>query len=161
MTPKIHCNDILTGATLASLVRKAPNCFNLLRQIEVLQRAGNRSTVQMMFEDWGKATAVAKAFSIGKTESAAVAALISQVSHEVRARLTASVRSRGMARFLTHEMIAKGCLNIGFTAATGESEAWGELLTNLPDNKLVPSASFEIYVFRFLFPATVYHCSFS
>ena len=131
----------MAGATLAALVRKAPNCFNLLRQIEVLQRAGNRSSVQTMFEDWSKATAVSKAFSIGKTEASAVVALVGQVSGEVRARLTASVRSRGMARFLTHEMLAKGCLNVGYTSAAGESEAWGDLVTNLPDNNLVPLAS--------------------
>ncbi|CAK9077452.1 unnamed protein product, partial [Durusdinium trenchii] len=38
------------GATMASAVRKSPNCFNLLRQIEVLQKAGNKNNAEKILE---------------------------------------------------------------------------------------------------------------
>lgn len=40
----------LPGATLASVVRKAPNCFNLLRQMEVMQRSGCKASADKILE---------------------------------------------------------------------------------------------------------------
>ena len=35
---------------MASAVRKSPNCFSLLRQIEVLQKAGNKNNAEKILE---------------------------------------------------------------------------------------------------------------
>ncbi len=121
---------------MASQVRKPPNVFNLIRQIQVLQKAGMNG-VQKAFDDWSNQTQVAKAFQIGKGESSAVVAIMTSVSDPVRAKITASVRTRGMRDYITHDMLAKGCLNTGWTSGFGEAESWAEILTNNANNVLV------------------------
>jgi len=126
----------VTGATMASQVRKTPNVFNLIRQIHVLQKAG-MTGVQKMFDDWSSQTQVAKAFQIGRGESSAVVAIMTSVSDPVFAKIKASVRTRGMRGYITHDMLAKGCLNTGWSSGFGEAESWAEILTNKANNVLV------------------------
>lgn len=93
--------------------------------------------VQKMFDDWSSQTQVAKAFQIGKGESSAVVAIMTSVSDPVFEKIKASVRTRGMRDYVTHEMLAKGCLNTGWTSGFGEAESWAEILTNKTNNVLV------------------------
>lgn len=141
-------------------VRRAPHCFNLLRQVKILQRAGGGGVVQQMKavamtrqdltisyynivqfaeQDWETAAGVARAFSIGKRESEAVHQLVSAVPEVVRDMLEAAVKRRGMLKFLNHEVVGKGTFSAGYTSGTGSVEAWAEQLTNRGDlHDLVP-----------------------
>ncbi|CAK9088525.1 unnamed protein product [Durusdinium trenchii] len=116
--------QVSRGATLASVVRKAPNCFNLLRQMEVMQRSGCKASADKILEDWSNAAAVAKAFQIGKLEAGAVCALMSGMDPKIRKRLCESVRPRGMKGFITHDMVSKQIFNDTFTSGVGSAECW-------------------------------------
>lgn len=121
---------------MASQARKTPSVFNLIRQIHVLQKAG-MTGVQKMFDDWSSQTQVAKAFQIGRGESSAVVAIMTSVSDPVFAKIKASVQTRGTRDYITHDMLAKGCLNTGWSSGFGEAESWAEILTNRANNVLV------------------------
>ena len=88
-------------------------------------------------EDWENASAVARAFSIGKNEAGAVASLKLYVSDPIVANLTEAVRLRGMRQFLSHEPIARGVFNRGFTSGRDKFESWNVQLTNGDDDALV------------------------
>ena len=93
--------------------------------------------VQKMFDGWSSQTQVAKAFQIGRGESSAVVAIMTSVSDPVFAKIKASVRTRGMRDYITHDMLAKGCFNTGWSNGFGEAESWAEILTNKASNVLV------------------------
>ena len=88
-------------------------------------------------QEWHSATAVAKAYSIGKLESAAVSQLMCHLDPGFLQRLTDSVKVRGMPRFLTHECIGRGIFSKAFTSGTGVTEAWSDQLVNRDDGILV------------------------
>ena len=71
---------------------------------------------------------MAKAFSIGKLESTAVSALMSDVTRDVLHRITESVKVRGMSRFLTHDCIGRGIFSTAFTSGIGVAESWRDQL---------------------------------
>ena len=105
--------------------------------------------VSLLFpEDWSKATSVAKAFGIGKTEAGAVAQLMGSTSEKVRDTLTLSVRARGMKGYILHEIVEKGIFSIGFSSGVGAAEAWESQLTNKPDNELVCGLINSIFSFQ-------------
>lgn len=79
-----------------------------------------------------------KIFQIGERESEAVSNLQDKVDLGVVQELRGIVRCRGMRRFLSHELIARGLFNKGFTSGTGVFDGWAEQLTNGSDGKLVP-----------------------
>ncbi|CAK9062220.1 unnamed protein product [Durusdinium trenchii] len=110
--------------------RRAPNCFNFLRQMEVLTKAGDAGSNF-------KATAVARAFNIGRAESTAVSHLIERISKPVVAELKEASRCRGMRQWLTHEVIAKEAFNTSWSSGTGAFAAWSVELTNDADDCLV------------------------
>ena len=83
-------------------------------------------------EDWGSASAIAKAFSIGKSESAAVAQLVQHMHADVRAALTSAVRQRGMPKLVLHETLAKETFAEGWSSGTGQLESWRDILCNVP-----------------------------
>lgn len=95
-------------------------------------------------QEWGNATAVANAFSIGKLESSAVSALMSDVGRDVLNRITESVKVRGMSRFLTHDCIGRGIFSTAFTSGTGAAESWSDQLVNLEDNLLVACIELDV-----------------
>ena len=92
----------------------------------------------MIVQEWDNATAVAKAFAIGKGEAAAVSALMSDVNGLFLSRITESVKIRGMHRFLTHDAIGRGIFSTGFSSGIGNIEAWKDELTNRDDQELEP-----------------------
>ena len=178
----LHCK----GATLASTIRKPPNCFNFIRQIKILQKAGASKSVERIFQalefcsnsdwklgaplgttryiqvhsrhffalivqEWDNATAVAKAFAIGKGEAAAVSALMSDVNGLFLSRITESVKIRGMHRFLTHDAIGRGIFSTGFSSGIGNIEAWKDELTNRDDQELEP----QLRMFKMSFSINV------
>ncbi|CAK9000672.1 unnamed protein product [Durusdinium trenchii] len=131
------------GITMAaSATRRAPNAFNLIRQVEVLQRAGHGSVTQQ-FKDWENVSAVSRAFNIGRSEAAAASNLQSRVDPSVTTSLKAAVAMRGLRSFITHDLIAKGTFNDGFTSGQGATEPWTQELTNGLDHRLV-----ELFVRR-------------
>ena len=77
-----------------------------------------------------------KAFSIGKTEAAAVSQLQASVEPSTLKVLKESVSKRGMKSFLSHEVISKGYFSSGFASASGCSESWVSVTTNLEDGAL-------------------------
>ncbi|CAJ1371839.1 unnamed protein product [Effrenium voratum] len=123
------------GVTLASSsTRRAPNCFNFLRQAEVLERSGAASDFT---EEWDTASKVAKAFQLGRTEANAVSSLRSKVAVENLQLLRDSVDVRGMRGFLTNEVVAKDVFATGWTSGFGPLEQWQAELTNDPDGFVV------------------------
>ena len=86
---------------------------------------------------WDNASAIARAFSIGKNEAAAIANLTTKVSHKVVATLQDAFRSRGMRPFLLHEVVGEGLFNQAFTSGVGTLEPWSRALTNNDDDELV------------------------
>ncbi|CAK9014178.1 FO synthase subunit 1, partial [Durusdinium trenchii] len=87
--------------------------------------------------DWSKASSLVKAFSIGKQEALAVVNLQSKVHASVLKQLKIEVSKRGLRSFLTHEAIARGVFNTGFSSAVSTNEAWDHVLTNSDDQELV------------------------
>ncbi|CAK9091359.1 FO synthase subunit 1 [Durusdinium trenchii] len=125
------------GASFVSTqTRVRPNAFHFRRQVLILQRAGAGSA-ERQFNDWEQSTSIARAFSIGRTEAEAVSALMTKVQKEVVERLCAAVKSRGMAKLLTHDLLSKGLLNLAWTSGIGPTEAWKEELRNRDDGVLV------------------------
>ena len=84
-------------------------------------------------QEWKQATSIAKAFNIGQREADAVSALMCKIHPSIAEVLTDAVRARGMARFVTHEVLGKGVLNTAWTSGFGASEAWSEQLRNKDD----------------------------
>ena len=79
---------------------------------------------------------MAKAFSIGAREAEAVSNLMTKIEEGIVEKLCSSVRQRGMSRFISHEAIAKGVFNTGWTSGLLGCEAWRDEFTNLRDGKL-------------------------
>lgn len=73
---------------------------------------------------------MAKAFEIGKGEASAVFELLQKVPPTIAEKLENSVRTRGMARLLNHDVIGKGTFSLGYSSAAGSLDAWTEALTN-------------------------------
>eukprot|EP00435_Cladocopium_sp_Y103_P074474 s436_g49.t1 len=110
------------GVTIQHSLRKAPHAFNLLRQIA----------------DWSSATAMARVFAIGKTESDALFNLNSKIDRELVVELKTAVSKRGLRYFLTHDCIARNTFNEGWSSAQGLAEAWRDVCVNADDGRLVP-----------------------
>lgn len=81
-------------------------------------------------QEWNQANAVAKAFSIGRGEAAAVSNLMTKIPRAAVDFLTESVRSRGMSRYLSHEVLGKDLLNSSFTSGINGLEHWKDQLRN-------------------------------
>ncbi|CAK9009367.1 Uncharacterized protein SCF082_LOCUS10261 [Durusdinium trenchii] len=81
-------------------------------------------------QEWQHATAVAKAFQIGKGEAAAVANLMTKVPACAVEFLTQSVKARGMSRYMSHDILGKDLFNASFSSGTGCLEHWKDQLRN-------------------------------
>ena len=90
-------------------------------------------------QEWANATSVARAFQLGKLESEAVFNLRCKVAPPVLNKLSEAVRRRGLAKLLTHDVIAKELMNINFSSGIGPMEQWKEELRNRDNNQLAPS----------------------
>ena len=88
-------------------------------------------------EDWHRATSIARAFGIGKNESESVSNLMVKVAKQVVDSLADAVRTRGMAKFVTHECLARDILNTAFSSGVSGLEHWKDHLRNEEDGKLV------------------------
>ena len=97
-----------------------------------------RNTPIDKLKDWGNASALARAFQIGAKESQAVSNLQSRTDKGVLDRLKQAVDRRGLRSFLTHDALAQGIFNLGFSSAQGASDSWEAILTNCDDNRVVP-----------------------
>ena len=106
-------------------------CFVLM-----LTSTGNK-------QDWDNPSAVSRVYHIGRTEALAVANLHQHIDGGVVKLLSKAVAQRGMSRFFTNEVVARGVFNVAFTSAGGITESWVPALTNAEDQKLAPC--FEIF----------------
>ena len=88
-------------------------------------------------QEWAQATAIAKAFKIGRLESEAVSALMSDIPESIVNVLEDAVRKRGLQRFMNHEVISKGIFSSSWTSGFGPAEAWKDELRNREDEILV------------------------
>lgn len=89
-------------------------------------------------KDWESATRIQKAFAIGSKEAASVSNLQLRISKKVVAQLRNDVRSRGMTKWLSHELLSRDLFNQGFSSGTGCYDAWSEQLTNSATDELDP-----------------------
>lgn len=108
--------------------------------INLMMFRAHALSFQCCAQAWDSAAAVARAFVIGPTESQAVSNLQTHVSAAILERLQCAVRLRGLRGFLTHEALAKGLFNRGWTSGAGELEAWRTQLCNVEDDQLVSCA---------------------
>ena len=88
-------------------------------------------------EEWEQATGVARAFKLGKLEAEAVSNLQCSVPEHIVTALSEAVRTRGLSKLITHELLAKDLLNKSFSSGCGQVESWKEELRNKPNNKIV------------------------
>lgn len=93
--------------------------------------------VLLIDQEWESHTKIARAFKIGSKEALAVSNLQERVAPQVVQRLLTDVRPRGMKNWLSHDIVAKGLFNEGFSSATGTADAWQEACTNGNDLELV------------------------
>ena len=87
-------------------------------------------------KEWDNATKIQKAFQIGSKEAAAVSNLKDRISPAVVAQLREDVRSRGMNKWISHEVISRDVFNRGFSSGVGIFESWSEPCTNAADDEL-------------------------
>lgn len=90
-----------------------------------------------MIKDWSNATAVSRAFSLGKAEAAAVSALQSGIDKAIVSELKLAVAKRGLRSFMSHDVLGKGFFSLGFSSARGSSESWVSEMTNTDDQQTV------------------------
>ncbi|CAK9085882.1 FO synthase subunit 1 [Durusdinium trenchii] len=81
-------------------------------------------------QEWEASTSVARAFKIGKGEAAAVSNLMCKIPTEAVVFLEASVKCRGMLRYLSHDILGRDLLNAGFSSGLNGLEHWKEDLRN-------------------------------
>lgn len=97
---------------------------------------------------------MARAFQIGKGEAMAVVNIMGPINTKVVDKLEAAVRVRGMARFLSHDVLGQKLLNEGQSSGALGLDQWKEQMRNANDNKLVPqlqySYQFDLTVFGLL-----------
>ena len=91
----------------------------------------------LALQDWHNQTAVARAFQIGKNEAGAVSQLLTNVHLSVKDKLLSSVKQRGMTRFVSHECIARQIFSNGFSSGMQSTEAWKDILTNVPGSAAI------------------------
>ncbi len=75
---------------------------------------------------------------MGKSESQAVKNLQSRTSKPILKIFKDIAQLRGLNRFITHDALARGVLNLGYTSGHGSTEAWQGVLTNGDDDRVVP-----------------------
>ncbi|CAL1139076.1 unnamed protein product [Cladocopium goreaui] len=105
---------------MASQLRRKPNAFNLLHQMNLLRKFNSLKDGE---EVWAKACEISEAYVVGKAESQAALHLYNDVSPRIALQ-------HSMAKFLTHESIAAGAWNQNYCSATDTMQAWQETLTN-------------------------------
>lgn len=88
-------------------------------------------------QEWSSTNSVAKALSIGKSEASALVNIMTGVPETIVNRLEEAVRSRGMLRFLNHDVLGQKVLNLGFSSGIHALEAWREELRSKDDLELV------------------------
>ncbi|CAK9068466.1 unnamed protein product [Durusdinium trenchii] len=104
------------GVTLGSSVRRKPNAFNLVHQLEMMIRGGmSREQVLGSLEECGAAVN-----------------LLQRIPSEIKQVLTLLVQKYTQPRFLNHETLSANLLNGGFCSATGILAPWKQQLTNSP-----------------------------
>lgn len=80
---------------------------------------------------------MARAFSIGKAEAAALVNIMTYVPSVIVDRLEQAVSVRGMQRFLNHDVLGQKLLNLGFTSGINGLEQRRDILRNTDDHKVV------------------------
>lgn len=88
------------------------------------------------FQDWENASALARAFQMGAKEAAAVSNLQARTDKGILERFKQVTDRRGLRAFVTHDALAKGILNLGFSSSQGTTEAWDAVMTTSDDNRL-------------------------
>lgn len=98
-------------------------------------------------QEWESASAIMKAFNVGKHESLAIANLQNRMPAVASSALKSAVRVRGMRSFVLHETIGRDLFNSAYTSGTGQFEQWAVQLTNTESNELAPYFLIEVVCF--------------
>lgn len=80
---------------------------------------------------------MARVYNIGQKESQAVSNMMTNISKNALEFITNSVRSRGMLKYISHDILAKNILNRNFTSGISGLEAWRDEFRNKDDDVLV------------------------
>ncbi|CAL1165232.1 unnamed protein product [Cladocopium goreaui] len=119
------------GVTLQGQLRRKPNAFNLLHQLEFLERTGlNQDMSIKTLEAHESVSKFATAYSLGDKESRAAINLLRNIPGLVKEGLIELVRRYSQPKFLTHEALADNLMNLGHSTATGFLLPWRTALTN-------------------------------
>ena len=94
-------------------------------------------------QDWGNAAKIQRAFQIGSREAAAVSNLMENIPKHIVAQLREDIRSRGMNKWINHDIIAREFFNRGFSSGVGIYESWNEPCTAAADDELDSRFIFE------------------
>ena len=89
-------------------------------------------------QEWGRATSVARVFSIGKGEAEAVSNLMQHIHPEVVEAMSVAVTVRGMNKFCNHDVLGRDLLNTSWSSGINQLEHWKDILRNEADGVLVP-----------------------
>ncbi|CAL1131034.1 unnamed protein product [Cladocopium goreaui] len=126
--------DVITtnrGVTLASSIRRRPNAFNLLHQMEVMLRGGYSGDIAIQnMEVMDSAAALASAYQVGRAEAGAATNLLKEVSASTRKQLKDLVRIFGQPRFILHDGLAAGIMNMDYVGTGNSYHAWDRHLSN-------------------------------
>ncbi|CAK9111225.1 unnamed protein product [Durusdinium trenchii] len=100
----INCNR---GVTLTSTsIRRRPNAFNLVHQMQAMQRGGySGETALQNLQVLNNAASFAAAYQIGRTEAGAATNLLTAVSESTREQLMELVRIFGQPKFLLQDLV--------------------------------------------------------
>ncbi|CAK9066878.1 unnamed protein product [Durusdinium trenchii] len=119
------------GVTLGSSVRRKPNAFNLVHQLEMMIRGGlTREQVLGSLEASDGIASFAQAYALGKQECGAAVNLLQRIPSEIKDVLTLLVQKYTQPRFITHDSLSGNFFNGGFSSASGILVPWKSQLTN-------------------------------
>ncbi|CAK9063905.1 unnamed protein product [Durusdinium trenchii] len=91
----VNTNRGVTCSTVG--IRRRPNAFNIVWQLELLIRSGmSEQNAIISLENYESAAQVASVYSLGKQESQAAVALLHKIPKSVKEALTAMVRRGAM-----------------------------------------------------------------
>ncbi|CAK9078328.1 Uncharacterized protein SCF082_LOCUS37472, partial [Durusdinium trenchii] len=139
----LHCNVVKEGdprelvaanraITFGSAVRRKPNAFTLVHQMKMVAAHGvdDMEAFGEGFAAWTKASELAEAYKIGRSESTAAMHLLKNIDAPIVERLTTLVRQWTMGKFMTHDSISIFARDACTSSAA--TSAWQAQLLNTP-----------------------------
>ncbi|CAK9007548.1 Modification methylase ScrFIA [Durusdinium trenchii] len=109
---------------------RVPDLSDVLQQLSELIALDGMKTNSNDIGVWEKASSIAEAYKIGRSESTAAHNLLNNVDPAIVSWLTSLVQRWTLNKFLTHDAIAQGAFNRETCTATSCMTAWQAQLLN-------------------------------